>query len=86
MKRVIGSGVFILIYNNVWMLPPTARLLLKREKKKKKKRKGKEKKEEEKRRKKKEEKKEKEERTCGTRSSAEKLLDFATEGKFYLYK
>jgi hypothetical protein len=51
-----------------------------RERKRRERRKEKEKKE------RKEEKKEKEEKTYGTRSNVEKLLDFAIEGKFYLYK
>jgi hypothetical protein len=69
------------------MLSPLACFLLKR--KNRKKREEIEKRDKEKRKREKERRKkgsEERERTYGTRSSAEKLLDFAIEGKFYLYK
>jgi hypothetical protein len=60
------------IYNNVQILSPCTFAAEEKKQKKKEKRKRRERK--------------RGERTCGTRSSAEKLLDFTIECKFYLYK
>jgi FKBP-type peptidyl-prolyl cis-trans isomerase len=97
MKHVTGSGAVISLY--ITTRRGGERICAfgveEREKQKKKikrrerEEREREEKKREKRRKKKEEneeKKEKEEITCGTRSSAGKLLDFAIKYKFYLYK